>query len=193
MDNFKNLVYNERTFPKWKKIFQAITITLAVLLVIITLYKFDYSIAQDFITQNPKQALIISFFIVFLLSITLIPTSPFTIFLAVLISPLTATIIATLANTLSALLHYQIGKNVGDVFNFEEKKAGLPFHLGKLPMNSPLILLIGRVIPGGPKGLSFICGAYRVPAFPYFWTTLVTNLIGASLIAFGGNLIFFPL
>ena len=86
-----------------------------------------------------------------------------------------------------ALVHYQLGKQVGDVLNFEEKKAGLPFNLGKLPVNSPLFLLIGRGLPGGPKGLSFVCGAYGVPLFLYLWTTFVTELFGAVFIAYSSD------
>jgi hypothetical protein len=113
----------------------------------------------------------------------------FQLFLALFIGPFPATVATALGNTLTALVHYQVGKHFGDIVNFEEKKTSLPFQLGKLPVYSVLFLLAGRAAPGGPVGLSFVCGAYSVPYFAYVWTTFITNLIGAALVAYSADLL----
>ena len=148
---------------------------------------FDLSTFKEFITLHQDLTILISSAALFLASLTFIPTIPITLFLAVLLGPTLALIITALGNTLSALVHFQIGRQIGDVMNFEEKRANLPFKLGNLPVDSPLFLLLGRVTPGGTKWLSFFSGAYAVPVLIYLWTTLLTNLTGAALVAFGGG------
>jgi uncharacterized membrane protein YdjX (TVP38/TMEM64 family) len=157
--------------------------------VIVVVINFDLSELQAFIDQHQELTLIIGIAAIFITGLTFIPTAPVTLFLTLLIGPLQAIIITTLGNTITALVHYQLGKQIGDVVDFEEKKSKLPFKLGNLPINTPLFLLIGRGIPGGPKGLSFVCGAYGVPYFLYLWTTILTEIIGAVIIAYGGSLL----
>ena len=175
----------EQKFGRWKLIARVSLITLFFAAVILALVNFDLPEIRAIIEQNRNLAFIIGLLVIFLSAITFIPTIPLTIIISALIEPFTATIITTLGTTLSALVHYQMGKQIGDVLNFEEKKAWLPFKLGKLPLSSPFILVIGRALPGGPIGLSFVCGAYRVPHFLYLWTTLFTNFIGSAFIAYG--------
>jgi uncharacterized membrane protein YdjX (TVP38/TMEM64 family) len=178
----------ERNPVKLSKQAKIALVALFVVFVSIVIVKFDISELQQLITQNQKLTLTISFCAIVLTGLTLVvPTAPITLLLSLLIGPLQAIIISILGNLLTALVHYQLGKHIGDVMNFEEKKASLPFKLGKLPMNSPLFLLVGRGLPGGPKGLSFVCGAYGVPIFLYLWTTFVTELLGAVFIAYGGD------
>jgi membrane protein DedA with SNARE-associated domain len=90
-------------------------------------------------------------------------------------------------NTLSALVGYKVGQTLGDIFDFNEKKKNLSFNLGKLPIDSPYILLFGRLIPGGVRGLSYVAGAYQVPMKLYLPTTLTMVLLSAFFIAFGGD------
>jgi len=175
----------EQKSSLWDKFAKGSLIALFYVIVIVVLSKFDLSELEAVIKQNPDLAFIIGLLVIFLTGVTLIPTIPFTIVISVITGPFLATLITTLATTLTALVHYQIGKQIGDVLNFERKKARLPFKLGQLPVNSPLFLLIGRAIPGGPTGLSFVCGAYSVPYFVYLWTTVITNLLGSALIAYG--------
>ncbi len=171
------------------KIIQVAVIVLFLALVIAAAVYFDLSTVKGFILQHRQQAVLISFGVVFLSGLALVPTIPFTLLTAMLIGPLQAILITTAGETLTALAHYQIGKQMGSVVNFEQRKARLPFKLGRLPVGSPLFLLLGRAIPGMPKGLSFLCGAYSVPHIPYLWTTVVTNLMGAALVAFSGSLL----
>jgi uncharacterized membrane protein YdjX (TVP38/TMEM64 family) len=178
----------ERKFARWNKYGKLTLLALFFVIVIIVSENFDLAELRELIAQNPDLIFLISFAAIFITGLTLvIPTAPVTLFIAVLIGPLPAIVISILGNMITALVHYQLGKQIGDVVNFEEKKAKLPFKLGKLPVNSPLFLLIGRGLPGGPKGFSFVCGAYGVPLFLYVWTTFVTEFIGSVLIAFGGD------
>jgi uncharacterized membrane protein YdjX (TVP38/TMEM64 family) len=71
--------------------------------------------------------------------------------------------------------------------DFEKKKAKLPFSLGRLPVDSPVFLLLARMLPGfGTKFVSLAGGLYQVPMITYLWTTTVSNLIGAVFFVLGG-------
>jgi uncharacterized membrane protein YdjX (TVP38/TMEM64 family) len=145
---------------------------------------FDLSDAKVFIRAHRGQAVLISIVVYFLLGFTFIPTSPLTLFLAVFMGPWETVLVATLGNTIAALIEYQIGNTLGDIFDFEENVQNLPLGLGKLPMTSPHLLLAGRLLPIGKRGFSIVCGAYQVPLGKYLWTTVLMYIINASLIAF---------
>ncbi len=101
--------------------------------------------------------------------------------------PIVTVLIATIGNTLAALLEFFIGGNIGDLAEFEKRQAKLPFHLGEIPLQSPLFLLLARMLPGfGPKFVSMTCGIYKVRLSTYTWTTLISNLIGAVMVVAGG-------
>lgn len=145
---------------------------------------------QDAAVNHLELAYLLSFIVNLIFSTVLIPTIPLTIVISAIISPLSAFIIASITNTIAAIIHYRIGSNVADVMHFEEQKKRLPKKIRELPIHSPLFLLIGRVIPGGgPKGLSFVCGAYHVPFGTYLWTTFLTNCLGAWAVAYGSSAI----
>ncbi len=162
----------------------ALVLVVIIIAVVLSL-SFEFSQARAFIRQHPRQTAIISIGIYFLLGFTFIPASPLTVFIALLMSPIEAIIIASVGNTLAAILEYHIGKAVGDVFDFEEKKSKLPFGLSKLPVNSPYFLLIGRSLPIGKRGLSIVSGAYQVPFGLYLWTTVVMYIFNATVVAYG--------
>jgi uncharacterized membrane protein YdjX (TVP38/TMEM64 family) len=189
MDNLLTTLRQEEKFSTWVKLGKVALIALYFVLVVVILEHLHLSELQAFLGRNQHLAFGISVLAVAFTSFTLIPTIPLTLFLAVIIGPWPATMATALGNTLTALIHYQVGKQFGDILNFEETKARLPFKLGKLPVHSPLFLLAGRSAPGGPVGLSFICGAYSVPHFIYLWTTFITNFLGAVLVAFSGDLL----
>lgn len=161
-----------------------ILIILAVGLII--MLSFDFQDAKAFIRANRSQAALISVGIYFLLGFTFIPASPLTLFLAVYMGPIETIAVATLGNTLAALLEYRIGALVGDIFNFEAHMKNLPFKLGELPITSPLLLMAGRLLPLGKRGFSIVCGAYQVPLGKYLWTTVLMYIITASVLAFSG-------
>lgn len=152
----------------------------------------NYTMAdiQDYIQANPRQTILISLVIYVSFGLTFLPSIPLTLFIAVLIGPLQAAIVATVGNTIAAMLEYQVGKTIGDVVDFESMKAKLPFGLGKLPIKSPYFLLAARIIPAGTRGFSIVCGAYQVPLIPYAWTTFTMFFISSLVLAFGSLQVF---
>lgn len=163
----------------------ALVLLMAIAFVVI-MVNFDLPGAKDFIRAHRRQAALISVGIYFLLGFTFIPASPLTLFLAVFMGPLETVAVAAVGNTLAALLEYQIGATVGDIFNFEAHMDNLPFRLGELPITSPLLLMAGRLLPLGKRGFSIVCGAYQVPLGKYLWTTVLMYIVNASFLAFGG-------
>lgn len=148
---------------------------------------FDLPDAQNFIREHRGQAALISIVIYFLLGFTFIPASPLTLFLAVFMGPWETVLVATIGNSLAALLEYQIGSTMGDIFDFESKMQKLPLGLGDLPITSPYLLMAGRLLPLGKRGFSIVCGAYQVPMGKYLWTTVLMYFINAAFIAFTGT------
>ena len=168
---------------------KAIQIGLVLLFLAVAVFimvNFDLLDAQNYIRANRGQAALISIVIYFLLGFTFIPASPLTLFLAVFLGPWETVLVATIGNTLAALLEYQIGRTAGDIFNFESKMQKLPMGLGDLPISSPYLLLAGRLLPLGKRGFSIVCGAYQVPYGKYLWTTVLMYFINAAFIAFTG-------
>ncbi len=92
---------------------------------------------------------------------------------------------------LAAMVEYYIGLHVGTATDFEKNRQKLPFGLGKFPVESPIFLILGRMLPGaGPKLVSLLAGVYHVPLFKFIWTALIPTAIGAAIFAFGGFGIF---
>jgi len=140
-----------------------------------------------FIQENPQFSIGISLALYALLDATPAPSQPLTVFLVALYGPLPAIGITTLGHTFGAIVQFYIGGSVGDLADFEAKKAKLPFRLGELPIDSPVFLLLARLIPGyGAKFVNLACGMYKVPMFTYLWTAVVRNLLGAVVVAYGG-------
>ena len=146
---------------------------------------FTFADIQVFIQENPRLTIVISLLIYVSFGLTFLPSIPLTLFIAVLIGPLQAAIVATVGNTLAALLEYQVGKTIGDVVNFEGIKSKLPLGLGKLPIDSPYFLLAARSIPAGTRGFSLVCGAYQVPFLSYTWTTFTMYFISSLILSYG--------
>ncbi len=167
----------------WKYVLALLLITLAT---IVALHQ-DTQKLLEFLQKNGKLSLFISLFLYALLGATPIPSEPLTLVIVTLFGPLLAALVATLGNTLAALTEFFIGGRIGDLSDFERRKTRLPFHLDRLPIDSPFFLLLGRMIPGfGPKFISVVSGVYQVPLWTYIWTALVSNALGAGMIAFGG-------
>ena len=176
-------VINTLNKIKDNKTIQVMVLVLAAVIAVLLITYLDLPAAQAFIRANRRQATVIGIGVYFLLGFTFIPASPLTLFLAVLLGPYHAVLIAVIGNTLAALLEYQIGVVMGDVVNFNNIKSRLPFGLGKLPITSPYLLMAGRLLPLGKRGFSVVCGAYHVPALRYLWTMVVMYFINAAFIA----------
>lgn len=182
LKNFRDFIRQNRD-----KIFRAIIILFLLILVVISVSHLNLTMIQTVIQKNRPYSALISLLVYGLLGFTPVPSEPLTVFLASIDGPLFAMLVATTGNTLAALVEFFIGGSIGDISDFEKKKARLPFKLGRLPIDSPIFLLVGRMLPGfGPKFVSIVSGVYKVPIFTYIWTTLVSNLLGASIIAYGG-------
>lgn len=160
--------------------------TLAVLFVAVNFFESEINQIQGFIKKSGPYAFLISVIIYGVLGASPVPSEPLTALLSGLFKPWQAMLVATLGNSLAALVEYFLGGRLGNIANFEEKRQKLPFKLGQFPVDSPVFLIFGRMIPGiGPKLISLMSGIYRVPFWRYLWTTMVTNLAGAALIAYG--------
>ena len=139
------------------------------------------------IQKHKNLGIVISLSLYALLGATVIPSEPLTLFLITLYGPIPTVLIAAVGNTLAALVEYFVGGNIGDVAEFEKRKAKLPFHLGDLPVQSPLFIMLVRMLPGfGPKFAGLACGIYKVPLSTYVWATFLSNLIGMAVFVAGG-------
>ena len=171
---------------KWNSVFRT---TLLILLfgAVAYFYKyFDMDLVKENIRQNPGRSQIISLVVFFLASFTFIPTAPLTVFLSISHDPQTAIWLYSLGNTAAAIVQYLIGTNLKDVRKLEQNEGKLPRFLEKLPISSPLFLLVGRIIPGGTRGLSVICGFYHIRFLKFFWTTALMFIFISVFQVFGG-------
>jgi uncharacterized membrane protein YdjX (TVP38/TMEM64 family) len=142
---------------------------------------------RGFLEKNEELGFIVCLFAYVALGTSILPSEPVTLMVLAWKGPVAAVILSTFGNTLSAVVDFYVGKSIGNFADFEKMKAKLPFHLGQLPMNSPITLIVVRFLPGyGSKFISIAGGVYRVPMFTYIWTALVANLIGAIVIVTGG-------
>ncbi|MEA3327164.1 MAG: VTT domain-containing protein, partial [Chloroflexota bacterium] len=162
-----------------RKFIKLLMSMIIVISAVVLAISFKMSEVKTFIQQNQEQTLLISLIIYVIAGIAFLPSAPLTVFIVVLVGPFQAVAVATLGNTLAAFIQYQIGKSVGDVIDFEEKKSKLPFGLDKLPVHSPLFMLTARSVPVGTRAYSMVCGAYCVPIPVYLWTTFVMFLINS--------------
>ncbi len=151
----------------------------------------DMENIHRFIEENKTWGLIVAVAVYGVLGASLIPSEPLTVLIGAIFGPWIATLIATLGNMLAAYVEYFLGKRLGKAANFARNREKLPFGLNRLPVQSPVFLIVGRMVPGaGPKLVSFLAGIYHVPLARYFWTTLIPTSLGAAIFAFGGFGIF---
>lgn len=121
------------------------------------------------------------------LSLTPVSTDPLTLVSGALFGPFIGVLVSWMGNNLASFIEYFVGATLASVTDFEEKRAKLPFNLGRLPAASPYFLIFARLLPAyGGKIVSFIAGAYRVPLPLYTWTTFLTNFFGSLLLSLGG-------
>ena len=173
------------------KIWKTAAVAALILLVILFMLHGNTQQLLEVMHRYSKLAVPISLLAYALLGATPVPSEPLTLFIVGLYGPWLAILLSTLGNTLAALIEFFVGGYINNLSDFEKRKAKLPFHLGNLPINSPIFLLLGRMLPGfGPKFVSIVSGVYRVPIWTYLWTALVSNTMGAVVVAFGGYGIF---
>ena len=171
----------------WEKARKYIPLALFVVAAFLLARYITLASLREFLEKNEELGLIVCLFAYVVLGVSLLPSEPVTLLVLTWIGPVAAVILSTFGNTLTAVVDFYIGKSVSDFADFEKMKAKLPFHLGRLPMNSPITLIVVRFLPGyGSKFISIAGGVYRVSMFTYLWTALVANLIGAIVIVIGG-------
>ena len=171
----------------WEKVRKYIPLALFVVAAFLLTRYITLASLREFLGKNEGLGLIACLFAYVVLGVSLLPTEPVTLMVLAWIGPVAAVILSTFGNTLSAVVDFYVGKSVGNFADFEKMKAKLPFHLGRLPMNSPITLIVVRFLPGyGSKFISVAAGLYHVPMITYLWTALVANLIGAIVIVSGG-------
>ncbi len=148
---------------------------------------FNAASFQAFLERYERFGSVLCLFAYVLLGVTPIPSEPVALLVIAWKGPVVAVILAVTGNTLSAIVEYYIGHSVGDLAEFEKRKAKLPLHLDRLPMTSPAFLILARMLPGyGSKFTSIAAGVYRVPMSTYLWTAVVANLLGAVVLVSGG-------
>ena len=123
-------------------------ITVLVLLVVLFFVSRDMEEVTDFIRNSGPIGIVVSIGLYGVLGASVIPSEPLTILLSTVFGPFVATLVAGAGNTLAALIEYYVGTHVSGMTNFVEKKEKLPFGLGRLPINSPAFLILGRMMPG---------------------------------------------
>jgi len=148
----------------------------------------DLLALEDLILLGGPLGPIICVLIYGALGATPIPSEPFTIVISGLFGPLQTLWIACVGNVIAAMLEFYVGSKIGDVADFERRRENFPNWLKKLPIDSPIFLLLGRALPGyGPKTVGIISGVYKVPVWRFLWTAIVANVIGAAILAFGAS------
>jgi len=166
-----------------------VIVPMVIFLIFAIFFSFNFNVAKmsDFLQKNENTGYFVCVIVYILLGVTLIPSEPVTLIILAWKGPLIAVLLAVIGNTLAAFAELLIGGSIGDISNFEQKKEKLPFHLGKLPINSPIFLFLARMLPGfGTKFVSLASGVFHVPLFTYLWTTLAANFVGAIFVVFGG-------
>ncbi len=119
-----------------------------------------------------------------LLSFTPVTTDSLTVINGALFGPLWGSLISWMGNNLAALTEYYLGKSICAISGFDKTRYKLPFGLSKLPVDSFWFLFFGRLIPGyGGKIVSITGGLCNVPFRRYFWSAVITNLIGSIILA----------
>lgn len=177
-----------RIFTDREKWYKLIPIVLIVIITLIFILTFDIEDLRQFLQKYEKPGLMICLLVYVFLGITFIPSDPVTLIVLAWKGPLIAIILSALGNTLAGMIEYAIGGNISDLADFEKGKEKLPFHLGRLPINSPIFLLLARAVPGfGPKFVNIAGGVYNVPLITYMWTSVVANLVGAVIVVLAGT------
>lgn len=127
-----------------------------------------------------------------LFSLTPVPTDSLTIISGAVFGIFFGTLIATVGNTLAALMEYFFGLKVRDATGTKGKTFKIPIIKKQFPINSIPFLIFGRFLPGyGGKIVSIMGGMYKVPLWRYTWTAAFSNLCGALMFSYGGHILRF--
>jgi membrane protein YqaA with SNARE-associated domain len=151
---------------------------------IILSIRFDWATVEAFIQANPSWTVVISLVVYTLLGLTVIPTTPFVVIVALNIGILPAILVSGAGQTLASLLEYFQGKLINYAVDLDTMKSKLPQKVREMPIASPVFQLAARVIV--PKPLALLSGAYHVPLGTYLGISLLENTFGSALFALTG-------
>lgn len=159
------------------------------LLTLITLYFIAQNLkdVERIIRQSGVAGPIVAVALFCIFALTPIPAEPLTLFCIYFFGPWVGGFVIWLGGTSAAMIEYYFGFHMQKISNIENTIKKLPFGLNKMPVDSPIFLIFGRMIPGyGSKVISLVAGIHHVPIRRYLWTTAVMNIFGSILIALGG-------
>jgi len=117
-----------------------------------------------------------------LLSLTPIPSDPLTVLCVAIYGWQRGFLISWFGNTLAAFVEYYIFKKIRQISQDRVNETIIPVWLKKWPVDSPIFLIGGRMIPGfGSKAVSVAAGIYKVSWWKFLYTTAAANLVGSAL------------
>jgi hypothetical protein len=146
--------------------------------------RFDWTTVEAFMQANPSWTIVISLVVYTLLGLTMIPTTPLVIIVALNIGVLPAILIGGAGQTLASWLEYYQGKLINYAIDLDAMKSKLPQKVREMPIASPVFQLAARVIL--PKPLALLSGAYHVPLGTYLGISLLENTFGSGFFALTG-------
>lgn len=180
----RKAVEPKRTFAtreKWLNIGILAVLTLAGIVISI---KFDWAAIEAFLQANPTRTILISLVVYTLLGLTIIPSTPLVVVLALNIGLFQAVLVTGVGQMLASWLEYYQGKLINAAVDLDMMKTNLPKRVRDLPIASPFFQLVARVIL--PKPLALLSGAYHVPLGTYLGISLLENLLGSAFFALTG-------
>lgn len=120
----------------WDKAGKYIPLALFIVAALILVRYVNTASLKNFLDQHERLGYIACVFAYVLLGATVIPSDPITLLVITWKGPVVAILLAAIGNTLSSIVEFYVGRSLGDLADFEKQKEKLPFHLGRLPVNS---------------------------------------------------------
>jgi uncharacterized membrane protein YdjX (TVP38/TMEM64 family) len=165
-----------------------IIVTITVSIVAIVFLKRHFHEVNQIIRALGIFGPLISLCLYAVLALTPVSTDPISVINVIIFGPIFGTLITAGGNTIGATVEYMFGRHLGHTTRAKEYLDNLPLGLNKIKVDSVWFLIGGRLLPGyGTKLVSVLAGIRHVSVTRYIWTTLVTNSIGAVVIALGSH------
>ena len=146
--------------------------------------RFDWATVEAFMQANPSWTIVISLVVYTLLGLTVIPSTPLVVIVALNIGLIPAILVSGTGQTLASWLEYYQGRLINAAIDLDALRSKLPQKVRDLPIASPMFQLAARVIV--PKPLALLSGVYRVPLGTYLGISFLENTLGSALFALAG-------
>ncbi len=166
---------------KWLNIGILAVLTIAGIILSI---RFDWPTVEAFMQANPSWTIVISLVVYTLLGLTVIPSTPLVVIVALNIGLLPAILVSGAGQTLASWLEYYQGRLINDAIDLDGIKSKLPQKVRDMPIASPMFQFAARVIV--PKPLALLSGAYRVPLGTYLGISFLENTLGSAIFGLTG-------